>query len=814
MQDFEKLGVFYLGKTFDTDKGELRNEPVLYDSSDLTTHAVLIGMTGSGKTGLGVSLIEEAALDHIPVIAIDPKGDLGNLLLTFPELAAQDFQPWVDPRAAAEKGLDAQAHARAEAQKWRKGLGEWGQSGERIARFRDSVDLAIYTPGSSAGLGVSVLESFRVPSKQLLADRDLYLEHLQATATGILALLGIEADPITSREHILLTMVLDQSWSDGQDLDLAGLIASIQAPPLAKIGVMDIDSFYPAGDRFKLALKLNNLLAAPGFEAWMQGEPLDAGKLLYTDSGKPRISVMSIAHLSDSERMFFVTMLLNEILSWMRTQPGTGSLRAILYMDEIFGYLPPTANPPSKLLFLTLLKQARAYGLGLVLSTQNPVDLDYKGLSNIGTWCIGRLQTERDKMRVMDGLEGAAADSSFNTRRISQVLAGLGKRQFLLHNVHESEPVVFNTRWAMSYLAGPLTRDQIKLLMAERKLLQTAAIRSSPPTPVISQAPAKEQGKPPILPTGIRQFYLPATLRGDGDLIYYPLIAGAADVTYSSVRYKMNEQRRLFQMGEIDDGPVPVSWDQTEACTMEIDQLERSAIKGSLHADCPVPAHNLKNFGKWSKSFNRWIRTEQPLTLFRSPTFKTTSVANESEGEFRIRLQQLGNEHRDLQLGKLRKKYAAKTTTLNNRLLRAQQAIEREGAQASQKKLDTAIAFGSAILGALLGRKAMSVGSASKMGTAIKGAGRMRKEAGDVERARETAAAVKQQQAELAREFDQEVARLESAFNAQNEPLTEVLIKAKSTEINIHFVALAWTPYYRAENGALSPAWTESSRRA
>ena len=807
MQDFEKLGVFYLGKVFDTDSDELIDQPVLYDSKDLTTHAVIIGMTGSGKTGLGLSLLEEAAMDHIPVIAIDPKGDLGNLLLTFPKLSGEDFKPWVDPREAAEKGLDAQAHASAQADLWRKGLGQWGQSGERIARFRASVDLAIYTPGSSAGLEVSVLESFRTPPKQVESDRDLYREHLQATVTSMLALLGIEADPITSREHILIAKVLDQSWADGRDLDLGGLIAAIQKPPIDRIGVMDIESFYPAKERFALALKLNNLLASPGFQAWMQGESLDAGKLLYTDSGKPRISVMSIAHLSDSERMFFVTMLLNEILSWVRTQPGTGSLRAILYMDEIFGYLPPTANPPSKQLFLTLLKQARAYGLGLVLSTQNPVDLDYKGLSNIGTWCIGRLQTERDKLRVMDGLEGAASDSAFDTKRISQILAGLGKRRFLLHNVHESEPVVFNTRWAMSYLAGPLTRDQIKLLMAERKGNQTATASVLAPKPAMERASAKEDTAPPILPATITQYYLPTSLRGKGDLIYYPMIAAAADVTYSSSRYKINERNRLLQIGEFDDGPVPVDWNHTEACGLEIDQLEQSPIEGSLYADCPAAARAPKNFGKWSKSFNRWIRVEQPISVYRSPTFKAVSAATESEGDFRIRLQQLGNEQRDLQLGKLRKKYAAKTTTLENRLLRAKQAIEREGEQSKQKKLDTAIAFGSAIFGALLGRKKISVTSATRIGSAIKGAGRMRKEAGDVERAKATADAVRQEQVELAREFEQEVAKLEVAFDAQNELLTEVQIKAKSTEINVHFVALAWAPYYRGKDGALSPAW-------
>ena len=409
MQDYEKLGAFYLGRNHDLGKDETGNESILYDSKDLTTHAVIIGMTGSGKTGLGVGLIEEAALDNVPVIAIDPKGDLGNLLLTFPDLAGKDFEPWVDAQQATTKGQTTAEFANGQAALWKKGLASWGQDGERIQRLKDAAEFAIYTPGSTAGIPVSVLSTFSAPAAALRDDGEAFAERIQATATSILTLLGLDADPLTSREHILISNILQHTWQADQSLDLPGLIGAIQNPPITKIGVMDLEAIYPAKDRFALAMQLNNVLASPGFATWMQGQPLNARDLLYTDEGKPRVSIMSIAHLNDSERMFFVTMLLNELISWMRSQPGTTSLRAILYMDELFGYMPPTANPPSKKLFLTLLKQARAYGVGLVLSTQNPVDLDYKGLSNTGTWFIGRLQTERDKARVLDGLEGAAA---------------------------------------------------------------------------------------------------------------------------------------------------------------------------------------------------------------------------------------------------------------------------------------------------------------------------------------------------------------------------------------------------------------------
>ncbi len=470
-QDFEKLGLFYLGKTYDLKHRKVTSELLLYESKHLTTHAVCVGMTGSGKTGLGIGLLEEAAIDGIPVIAIDPKGDLGNLLLSFPELRPEDFLPWVDTDEAERRGLTVEQFAARTAEEWKEGLAEWGEDGARIARLRNAVDLAIYTPGSTAGLPLTVLRSFDAPSAVLVGQTEAYRERITSAVSGLLALLGITADPISSREHILLANVLDQAWRAGQDLDMASLIHAVQSPAFQKVGVMDIETFFPAKDRFALVMKLNNLLASPGFAGWLEGDALDVGSLFHTSEGKPRLSVLSIAHLSENERMFFLTILLNEVLAWVRTQPGTSSLRAVLYMDEIFGYFPPTANPPSKVPMLTLLKQARAFGLGVVLATQNPVDLDYKGLSNAGTWFLGRLQTQRDKDRVLEGLEGAstAAGHAFNRRKMDEVLSGLGSRVFMMNNVHDDQPAVFQTRWTLSYLRGPLTREQIQTLMAPRK---------------------------------------------------------------------------------------------------------------------------------------------------------------------------------------------------------------------------------------------------------------------------------------------------------------------------------------------------------
>jgi hypothetical protein len=484
MQDvYEKLGAFYLGRHYDLAKKEQEESLLLYDSKDLCTHAMCVGMTGSGKTGLCIGLLEEAAIDGIPSIIIDPKGDLGNLLLTFPDLAPADFRPWINEDDARRKELTPDEYAAKQAALWKKGLASYGQDGERIRRLKEAAEFTIYTPGSEAGQPVSILSSFAAPSPEVVAEPDLLRDRISSTATSLLGLLGLDADPIQSREHILLSTILAHLWERGADVDLGGVIQAIQSPPVDRVGVMELDSFYPAKERFKFAMQINNLLAAPSFQGWMTGQPLEIADILHTPEGKPRVAIFSIAHLAEPERMFFVSLLLNQMLSWMRSKPGTTSLRALLYMDEIFGYMPPVAEPPSKRPLLTLLKQARAFGVGVVLATQNPVDLDYKGLSNTGTWFIGRLQTERDKERILDGLEGLdAGGEGMDRRQMEKIISGLGKRVFLLHNVHESQPEIFHTRWVMSYLRGPMTRLQIKQLMDDRKVADSAA--SPVPRPV------------------------------------------------------------------------------------------------------------------------------------------------------------------------------------------------------------------------------------------------------------------------------------------------------------------------------------------
>lgn len=803
--DYEKLGAFYLGKSYDLGSRTLQEDLVLYDSKDLNTHAVIIGMTGSGKTGLGIGLLEEALIDHVPVIAIDPKGDLSNLLLTFPDLSPDDFRPWINTPDALNAGRTPDQFATGQADLWRKGLLDWGQSGERIARLKGAAEFGVYTPGASAGLPVSVLKNFAPPPVAIRNDLDLLRERIQTTVTGLLALLGIEADPITSREHILLANIFEQAWDQGRSLDLAGLIQAIQTPPFKRVGVMELDAFYPDKDRFSLAIRLNNLLAAPGFEAWLDGNPLDIGRLLHTSQGKPRASIFSISHLSDPERMFFVSMLLNELLGWMRTQPGTSSLRAILYMDEIFGYFPPVANPPSKAPLLTLLKQARAFGVGVVLATQNPVDLDYKGLANTGTWFIGRLQTQRDKERVLAGLEGAAAGSGFEHGKMEEILAGLGKRIFLLHNVHENEPVIFQTRWVLSYLRGPMTREQLKkLTRKESKPADVVEAFEPVDQTKVAATPTHRLMSPPAGAPEVDVFYLAASGAGKG-LIYDPAVIGRLDIHYENKRYHVDTDRTVALAAELIDGPVVLDWDN--AVSVDPAFIELSALPDAGFRPLPGDAQKSASYRKWQKDLLRWVRQNQALTLFRSKSHKMTSNVDENEGDFRARLSQAAREKRDLAVEKIRTRYNKRFATLKDRLIRAEQAIARESEQAKSSKVQTAISFGTAILGAFLGRKAVSVGTASRMGTAMRSAARVQKEKMDVTRAAERADSIRNQLADLEARLQADIDKIEFNMDPETEPFDEIAIKPKSTNITLELYGLVWLPRRRSADGRLTNDW-------
>lgn len=835
MKSYEKLGVFYLGRYHDLGAHRTLPDQLLYNSNDLLTHALCVGMTGSGKTGLCFDLIEEAAIDGLPAILIDPKGDLANLLLTFPDLRPADFEPWIDPDAARQKGVACADFAAQQAELWRQGLAQWDQDGDRIRRLREAAEFTIYTPGSSAGLPVSILHSFAAPPPAILEDTELLAERVQSTVTSLLGLLGIETNSTLSREAVFLANILQRAWLEGRTLDLGSLIQEIQSPAVQRIGVMDVESFYPAKDRFALATAINGLLASPGFGAWLEGEPLDVQRLLYMPTGKPRVAIFSIAHLRDAERMFFVTLLLNQILGWMRTQSGTNSLRALVYMDEIFGFFPPVANPPSKLPLLTLLKQGRAFGIGTILATQNPVDLDYKGLANIGTWFLGRLQTDRDKQRVLDGLEGAATaqGSAFDRAALEQTLSALGNRVFLLHNVHEEGVAIFESRWAMSYLRGPMTRDQIKCAMAAHHPTPAIAARPSrapvaarlcPPRigPTMEVQPPSQTGAAPIadaappidlrttrptLSPAIPQFFVPARSAAAGTLVYVPMVFGAASVRFTESKARIDVTQPVVCITPITDEAVPVDWSAARDVTLDPNDLERNPVSPAEFAPLPPAASQAKNYADWQKDFVNSIYNSRKVTLLKSTAYNQVSRIDEAEGDFRVRLSQASREQRDAAVAKLRAKYAPKTATLNERLRRAEQAVEREAGQARSAKLSTALSFGSTLLGAFLGRKTLSATTISKAATTMRGVGRSVEQTQDVTRAGQTVEAIRQQLADLNAQFEAEAAALEATANPASQTLETLELRPSKTNINVKLVALTWTPHVRDDSGQLIPTF-------
>ncbi|HEX5658376.1 MAG TPA: DUF87 domain-containing protein [Polyangiales bacterium] len=772
MIDYEKLGVFYLGQTFDPAQKAL-GAPVLLESQRLTTHAVCMGMTGSGKTGLCIGLLEEAAIDGIPVLAIDPKGDLGNLLLTFPELASAELAPWIDPAEAERRGVTREALADDVGQKMRAGLTTSLQDAARIARLKASADFAIYTPGSSAGLPLSIVRSLEAPAAALREDEELFRERVSATVSGLLGLLDIEADPLQSREHILLARVLTEAFQKGESLTLANLLARVKTPPFAEVGVLDLESFYPEKERMKLVLGLNNLLASPAFASWLSGEPLDVQSLLYTAQGKPRVSVISIAHLDDKQRMFFVTLLLNEVLAWTRAQSGTSSLRAIIYMDEVFGYFPPVAEPPSKRPMLTLLKQARAFGVGLVLATQNPVDLDYKGLANIGTWFLGRLQTERDRARVLDGMEGAATTSgaSFDRGSLDGLLAGLAPRTFVLHSARGGAPQVFGTRQTLSFLRGPLTRQEIKALMDPRKVPSAPAS-----APVSASAPTSPSA--PTIPEGIDVAYLPRSAeasRYEAALLAVVRIGGA---------------RTLSLLARFEQGAIPIHFENAEELALPIERLAK-APEALGFAAIPPAALEKKRYAAWGKEALACALERSASTMWKSPSTKLSSEPGESERDFRARVALSAREARDGKVATLQAKFDAKLRSARERESKLATQLQQEHQQANAAKISGALDLGGAILGAFFGKSGLSKADVQRASKVARSASKVSKEGGDVARLQEQLAAAADARAKIEADLR---ASVEALPSPTDEPLEAKTIKPKKADLQLAFVGLAFVP--------------------
>jgi hypothetical protein len=821
----ERLGSFYLGAEYDLKAGERTEIPANYDARDLTTHAVCVGMTGSGKTGLCIGLLEEAAIDNVPAILVDPKGDITNLLLQFPELQPEDFKPWVNPDDARRKGQSVDEYSEFIADLWRNGLADWGTGPDRIRQLQESANFSIYTPGSDAGLPISILSSLAAPDLDFEEHAEAIRERINGTVLALLGLVGIKADPIRSREAILLSSIFEHFWSQNEDLDLTKLIMSIQNPPVRQLGVFDVDTFYPEKERFELAMAFNNLVAAPTFQAWMEGEALDIDQLLYAEDGKARHSVFYIAHLSDSERMFFVTLLLENVLTWMRRQEGTTSLRALLYFDEVFGFFPPTAEPPSKRPLLTLLKQARAFGLGVVLVTQNPVDLDYKGLTNAGTWFIGKLQAERDKDRVLQGLEGAIAEAGGDGGKVdyNKLIGQLDSRIFLLHNVHEDEPVVFHTRWVMSYLRGPLTKPQVKELMKGRRGEVGVAqpTRPRPKTapasgseqPASASAPAGPEGFSPTRPAlapNISQVFLPIELSEQEaireasqdaeedievtgvQLIYEPAVIGAAEVHFVDRKRDIDEQVEKILVNTVLDGLGGVDWSEAEALPVAFRDLREDperveADKGPFYAPVPEQANTATELKSIGKELSDWLYYNSRLPIAVHTELDIAQDPGETERAFKIRLKQAARERRDADVDALEDKYAARLDKLEDKLRKKEHELAADEADHRSRKQEELLGAGETVAGMLLGRRRSLSRVTSKRRMTRKAKLELEETMDEIADAQEDVAEL---EAELKEAADEITQRWENA----TEDLTTEELKPRRTDVDVQMVAVAWLP--------------------
>ncbi len=824
----ERLGSFYLGAAYDLNAGQRLEQPINYDARDLTTHAVCIGMTGSGKTGLCIGLLEEAALDKVPTILIDPKGDITNLLLQFPNLTPADFEPWINPDDARRKGQSVAEYAQATAELWRNGLADWGISPERIRLLQESTDFTIYTPGSDAGIPVSILGSLAAPDLDFARDAEAIRARISGTVAALLGLVGIQADPIRSREAILLSNIFEHFWQQKQNLDLAQLIMAIQKPPIRQLGVFDVDTFYPEKERFELAMTFNNLIASPAFQSWLAGDPLDVDKMLYTAAGQPRHAIFYIAHLSDSERMFFVTLLLENLLTWVRRQSGTTSLRALLYFDEVFGYLPPTAEPPSKRPLMTLLKQARAFGLGCILVTQNPVDLDYKGLTNAGTWFIGKLQAERDKERVLQGLKNAISEAGGSGGKVDYdaLINKLGNRLFLLHNVHEEQPVIFQTRWAMSYLRGPLTKPQVSQLMQPRKQATTSAPAQPGPTKpaVVAAAPAQTETAAaapagfsthaPSLPSEVPQVYLPIQLSEQAavrqlsqesgrevkieqvQLLYEPAIVGAGEVRFSDRRRNLNEVIEKVLVAPAATELHRLNWAEAELVPVHLaDLADRPepvpAEQGPFFGPLPDAANSARELKNVEKNLSDWLFYNTRFSLAVHPALKLYQEPGETERGFKIRLQQAARENRDAEVDQLEEKYEKQITRLADKLRKEQQELAADEAEYSARKQEELIGAGESVLGFLFGRRRSGSRALSRIASKRRMTGQARL---DLDESREEIAELQEEIAKLEAELKEMADEITRKWADLLDDITTEEITPRRTDVNVRLVALGWLP--------------------
>lgn len=806
---------YFLGRIFDTKTKTTTSEPVFLDPANLTTHAVITGMTGSGKTGLGIGLLEEAALHNTPAIIIDPKGDLTNLLLHFPGLLPADFEPWIDPETAKRDGKTTSQMAEETAAKWKKGLADWGMGEEQIRALGDSADFAIYTPGSSSGIPVNILSSFQAPDLDWESNAEVLRERINSTITALLGLIGYtDLDPLRSREHILLSNLLETAWVNKQSLSLTDLILQVQNPPMERLGAFPIESFFPEKDRFGLALQLNNFLASPSFQVWQQGQTLDIGAILSSANGKPRHSIFYIAHLSENERMFFVTLLFAAMESWMRSQRGTGNLRALVYFDEIMGYLPPIANPASKTVMLRMLKQARAFGVGLVLATQNPVDVDYKALSNAGTWMIGRLQTDQDKQRLLDGLSSAGGTTDVAT--FDRLISGLEKRVFLYHSIYKSGPVLFSTRWALNYLAGPMTRDQIPMANGLVGASTVKPPKVAAPDAVGSAAPFETSAKKvdtdgivnsrPAIPGNIAEYFLPANM-GVSEaavaaglpastpaqgLVYHAALFLQSEVRYLSRQYNIESSRKVAAFLE-DPGTGLVKWEKIASASVDTGKLESQPQPRAQFRTPPGWLGDARKTADIQKDFTEWLYRTASQKIKANSTLKVYSTPDMSDSLFEEKCREAAKAAIDAEKAKVTNTFAAKISAMQRKLDSQELDVKAANSQVTQRSIEQFTTGGAAILGMLTGRKRSLNSTISKVRMASAAKDKLTAE-------QETLKQYQEQLNELQSQQAQALAAIDEKWNRVITQSNEITINPTKSDIYSEAFGVAWIPYYLVDN--------------
>lgn len=812
-------GKLYLGREYDFKSGKVADRPIFYDMRHLTTHGVILGMTGSGKTGLGIVLLEEALLQGIPVLALDPKGDIANLLLTFPNLAPQDFAPWVDIEGAQRAGLSVVEYAAQEARRWQEGLAQWGIGGERIARLREAAQFTIFTPGSTAGHPVNVLHFLEASDLAGDTEEEALHERIGSLASALLGLVGIEADPLQSPQHILLARIIEHVWRAGERLDLPVLIRLLQKPPFSQVGVFELETFFPEQERFALARALNNLIAAPGFEKWQEGAPLDFGHLLTAAEGRPQASIFYLAHLDDAQRAFFITLFLEAARDWLRRQSGTTNLRALIYFDEVFGFFPPhPANPPTKRPLMALIKQGRAAGLGVVLSTQNPADLDYKGLTNAGTWAIGALRAERDKERVLEGLEGAAAeaDAALDRRALGQALGALKPRVFMLHDIRAGAPVFFHTRWAMAYLCGPLTREQVQEVMQGGTETggrgDTGMVEARiAPTP-ISVEPALPVGlsvAPPALPPEIPQVFLAPTvtiewaLRDHEQRSGQPVLARERRLVYIPHLLALGAVRLLDRQRGVDilqtvarlvrpsEGLVAIDWDSGQATVSQRNLSPRPPGEG-LYAAVPAMLARPRDLQRWRKDFDDYVYRSTTATIWYNPALKLYSKVGESRHDFRLRCEEGARRLRDAEIEKGRAAMAKKMARVQEKLRREQRELAEDQQELEARKREELLGLGESVFNLLTGRRSSTIVSRASTKHRLKQ--RARAEVGE---SQEEIESLEQQLEDLKAQWADQVAAINDRWAETLEQIEEIKVAPRRTDVAISFCGLAWVPTWQ-----------------